>query len=129
MKSEKKTYIVEKEYWTCWNPSHRHKAQYVANACIGTRHPDERPSNEKQAERNIRITRQIIDGESPTLIAAANNISVSRCYGIFWKILRDAYYKQNKKRLHSWERRMEDIRKDGHEWQKLIGNLICENNA
>lgn len=129
MKSEKKTYIVEKEYWTCWNPNHRHKSEYIANACIGNRHPDERPSNEKQVERNIDITRKIIDGESVKLIADANNISLGRCYGIFRKTLGEAYYKQNKKILYSWTLRMEDIRKDGHEWKKLIGNLICENNA
>jgi hypothetical protein len=124
MKSEKKTYIVEKEYWTCWNPDHRHKAEYVANACIGIRPPDERPSNKKQLERNIDITRKIIDGESTTLIAAANNVSVSRCYGIFNKTLRDAYYKENKKRLYSWTISVESIRKDAHEWQKLIGKLV-----
>ncbi len=124
MKSEKKTYVIEKEYWTCWNPSHRHKEQRVANVCIGNGHPDERASNKKQLERNINITRKIIDGDQITLIAAANNISKTRCYEIFKRTLRDAYYKENNEELYTWNISVSNIKKDAHEWQKLIGKLV-----
>lgn len=101
MKSEKKTY-----------------------ACIGNGHADESKSNKKQLERNINITRKIIDGDQITLVAAANNISKTRCYEIFKRTLRDAYYKENNKELYTWNISVSNIKKDAHEWQKLIGKLV-----
>ena len=86
MKTEKRIEQIEKTYWTCHIPEHRHVKEKTAKTCIIKR-PHDAFSRESRrdillarADRNIGIVWARLFGKKPKDIAKKSGITTQRAY-------------------------------------------------
>lgn len=91
MLSERKTELIEKTYWTCRKPEHRHRTQQVAEDCIASTDP---ARNENyymaMAHRNLDMVQARLQGKKFREIADAAGVSIERARQILAQNMRRA---------------------------------------
>ena len=91
--SEPMTKVVERKYWPCDTPEHRHRKKETADKCITKKYKtNERPSARDILLRDIGIARRVMSGEKSASVARDIGVSRSRIASITSKILGKIFY-------------------------------------
>ncbi|MDE2103896.1 MAG: hypothetical protein KGL39_42060 [Patescibacteria group bacterium] len=77
-KPELQTHLVEKCYWNCGHPSHRHRSERIAARCM-EKSANKKPANIAKKPQWIQATRAVLNGQTLKEVGESFGISDTRC--------------------------------------------------
>jgi len=82
MKSEQKTELITKNYWTCWNEKHRHKTKEIADACLTQKSREKKITNNWTNEAIDLLLKRKNEGLTYKEIGQLYNITKGYAYNL-----------------------------------------------